>query len=71
MDVEWGRIKREKKEYDNWLADHNCSINHETSSGAMESSGAVSIFTRSIEKYGLIYKEYLGDGDSSSFNDVL
>jgi len=63
--------KKGTKEYDNWLANHCCSINHETLSGAMESSGAVSIFERSIKKNCLIYKEYLGDGDSSSFADVV
>lgn len=63
--------KKGTKEYDNWLANHCCSINHEISSGAMESSGAVSIFERSIKKNCLIYKEYLGDGDSSSFADVV
>ena len=37
----------------------------------MESAGAVDIFNRSLENYGLMYKEYLGDGDTSSFNDVI
>ena len=37
----------------------------------MESAGAVDIFSRSLLQYGLIYKYYLGDGDSSSFNDVV
>ena len=36
----------------------------------MESAGAVDIFSRSLLQYGLIYKYYLEDGDSSSFNDV-
>ena len=37
----------------------------------MESAGAVKIFNRSIEKNNLIYNEYLGDGDTSSFKDVI
>jgi hypothetical protein len=37
----------------------------------MESAGAVNIFNRSIEKHSVIYQEYLGDGDTSSFNDVV
>ena len=37
----------------------------------MEGVGALNIFQRSLESYGLIYKYYLGDGDSSSFNDVV
>ena len=36
----------------------------------MESAGAVAIVNRSIKKHDLIYKEYLGDEDTSSFNDV-
>ena len=37
----------------------------------MESTGAVEIFMRSVENRKLIYDEYLGDGDTSSFNDVV
>jgi len=50
---------------------HSCDINHDKSSGAMESVGAVEIFKSSIQKYNLIYDEYLGDGDTSSFKDVV
>ena len=41
------------------------------SSGAMESAGAVATFSSSVEKHNLIYSSYLGDGDTSAFNDVL
>ena len=37
----------------------------------MESAGTVDIFSPSLLNYGLIYKEYLGHGETSSFNDVL
>lgn len=37
----------------------------------MESVGAVRIFERSREKYGLQYVNYLGDGDSSSYRAVV
>jgi len=66
----WQR-KKGTSEYDDWQSTHVCSINHTKSSGAMESSGAVEIFRRSIDQNGLIYNEYLGDGDTSSFNDVV
>ena len=36
----------------------------------MESSGAVAIFNRSVQKHGLRYIQYVGDGDTSSFKDV-
>ena len=40
------------------------------SSGTMESSGAVDIFKQSIIKRNLIYKEYVRDDDTSSFNNA-
>ena len=36
----------------------------------MEADGAVKIFARSIDSYGLKYAEYLGDGDSKAYNAV-
>ena len=57
--------------YNRWQAEHVCHINHTKSSGAMEGAGAVQIFNRSIEKFNLMYTEYLGDGDTSSFKEVV
>ena len=37
----------------------------------MESSGAIAMFKRSIEKHGLIYDTYIGDGDSKSYYNVV
>ena len=36
----------------------------------MESDGIVEICERSIEKHGLRYLPFIGDGDSSSFSTV-
>jgi hypothetical protein len=58
-------------EYNNWKVHHACNINHTKSSGAMESAGAVELFSRSIESNHLIYHEYLGDGDTSSYKEVV
>jgi hypothetical protein len=62
-------------DYDQWKEEHyasdECEINHTKSSGAMEAAGAVEIFSRSVGKNGLIYSEYLGDGDTSSFSEVV
>ena len=33
--------------------------------------GDVRIFSRSVEKYGLAYVKYIGDGDSSAFQTVM
>ena len=57
--------------YERWKAEHVCHMNHEKSSGAMESAGAMEIFNRSVSKYNLMYTEYLGDGDTSSFKEVV
>jgi len=50
---------------------HVCRINHEGSSGSMESKSAIKLFQRSIEKRSLQYKYYLGDGDSSAFQTII
>ena len=64
------RSKRGTPEYQCWLVDHQYESNHKGSSGSMESVGAVTMFKRSLQKNKFIYKEYLGDGDTS-FNDVI
>ena len=62
-------IMNNDHDYKQWKIMHEeggkCEINH------LRSSGAVEIFRHSVEKYGLIYNQYLGDGDSSSFTDVV
>ena len=57
-------------EYDDWQQNHNCSINHRKSAGAMEGDGAVAIFSRSVEMHKLRYLQYIGDGDTASFSQV-
>lgn len=57
-------------EYENWFIEHQCQANHGKSSGAMESVGAMDMFSRSIEQHSMIYKDYIGDGDSSLFKEV-
>ena len=63
--------KKYTDEYQLWHATHIFNLNHTKSSGAMESAGAVEIFQRSVDKNKLVYNEYLGDGDTSSFKDVV
>jgi len=57
--------------FENWKAEHRCPINHTKSSGAMEAAGAVAMFSSSVEKHKLIYSKYIGDGDTSSFKEVI
>ena len=67
------RIWESKKGTDEytWKEMHNCNINHTTSSGSMGAVGAKEIYRRSIDKHKLIYSQYIGDGDISSFKEVV
>ena len=49
----------------------NCQINHNGTSGSMNTAGAVEIFGSSNAKYNLRYSKYLGDGDTASFTKVV
>ena len=48
-----------------------CNANFSGSSQSMESSAAVEVWKRSIETHGLIYGTYIGDGDSSSYKNLV
>ena len=58
--------------YDAWKLCHQqkCQLNYEGSAPSVESTGAGSIFSTSVESYGLRYVGYYGDGDSKSFQKV-
>lgn len=56
--------------YQLWKASHKCNLNYEGSSPAMECAGATTIFGRSVEKYGLYYTSFYGDGDSKAYPAV-
>ena len=63
--------KNGSPEYDVWKTEHKCSINHKGSASSLETAGAIEIFQRSINNHKLRYNNYIGDGDSSSFNKVV
>ncbi|XP_076248018.1 uncharacterized protein LOC143187664 [Calliopsis andreniformis] len=60
-------------EYEEWLDQHvtECKANHEGSAGKMEVSAIVEIFQRSQKLYNTKYVNYIGDGDSKTFNAVV
>ena len=64
--------KKNSNATESWKTQHKnkCMINHEGSSGAMEKEGAITMFTRSIDKHNMRYIVYVGDGDTSSFGAV-
>lgn len=49
------------------VPEHNCTVNYRGSSTGMESKIIVEGFKRSEQDYGMYYKHYIGDGDSSVF----
>ena len=63
--------KTEPEKYDNFMATHECSINHVGSAGSMEASGLKECFMTSVETNKLRYTNYIGDGDSKSYNDIF
>ena len=62
--------KRDPTAYAQWRNSHICKMNFVGSAGGMECEGAKRVFERSIEKHKLRYVNFLGDGDSKSFNSV-
>ena len=72
---QWPNERKEKEpdEYNEYWIQHkdSCTSNYKDTSQSMESSAAVEIWHRSIEKNQLVYDTYIGDGDSSSFKNLL
>ncbi|XP_039303732.1 uncharacterized protein LOC120357462 [Solenopsis invicta] len=58
-------------EYQNWKESHEneCTNNHE-GSGKMEVDAVKEMFLRSMNKYKVKYKRYVGDGDSKTFKSL-
>ena len=57
--------------YEEFVATHNCSINHTGSSGAVEAARLVDCFNSSIQNRGQWYTNFIGDGDSKSYLDIV
>ena len=56
--------------FENWWEghQHDRQANFAGSSKSMDAEGIVTIFQRSVEKHGLWYTDFLGDGDSKAHN---
>ena len=65
--------RRRTEEFDNFMSFHSeeCLIDHKGSAGGMESKGKVECFVSSLDKYNLRYTEYLGDGGTKSYHDIV
>ncbi|GFX90505.1 uncharacterized protein TNCV_4335091 [Trichonephila clavipes] len=58
--------------YNKWQRAHkiSCRKNYSGSSGKMEFDGMLRIFNRSEKLHNLKYSNYIGDGDTKTFNDL-
>ena len=67
-------FKNRQADYVQWKPKHDesgeCQRNHAGTAGGMKSAGALTAFQCSVERYGLQYPGFLGDGDSKSFATV-
>ena len=63
--------KAEPEKYDNFMTTHECSINHVGSAGSVETSSLKECFMTSVETKKLRYTNYIGEGDSKSYNDIF
>ena len=69
----WEQADQSGIDYLEWYTAHEpkCLLNHTGSPQAMESAGALQLFRRSMEKYALRYKTYIGDGDAKSYDTIV
>ena len=58
-------------DYQNFIKEHECPINHVGSAGAMEAVGAVKMFEKSVADLQLRFTTYIGDGDSKAYPAVV
>ena len=73
--LSWSEEQRSNhpEEYAAFVSEHkpSCPANISGTSQGMEGSAAVEIWKRSVEENQLVYSTYVGDGDSSSFRNLL
>ena len=58
-------------EYENFIKEHECPINHVGSAGAMEAVADVNIFKKSVAYLQHRFTTYIGDGDSKAYPAVV
>lgn len=62
--------KSDPNRYEIWKLSPKCNLNYKGSSSAMETTGALNFFERSVKNHGLYYTSFYGDGDSKAFAAV-
>lgn len=70
---EFWKKKTHTTEYEEWQERHknDCLTNHQGSSGKMEVDAVCEMFSRSMERYGVKYTNYIGDGDSKTYSGII
>ena len=70
--AECGHHENMSKESEKWWEGHrdNCDVNYHGSSPAMEATGALRIWQRSVEKHNLRYTVVISDGDSKTIKHL-
>lgn len=65
--------KKGSAEYEEWRETHGlkCIINHQGSSGKMEVDTVVEMVKRSETLHDVKYANYIGDGDSKTYNGII
>ena len=62
-------------EFEEWHEEHvnngECQANHTGPSGNMEVNAVIAMFRRSEEKYGARIGDYIGDGDTKTYGNVV
>ncbi|XP_043257881.1 uncharacterized protein LOC122400460 [Colletes gigas] len=67
------KSKQDDPCYEEWFEQHEeeCAKNHTGSAGKMEVDAMKEMFLRSEEKFGVKYRNYIGDGDSKTYKAIL
>lgn len=70
----WKNKPKDSPEHQAWEEDYDeeaCTKTHDGSAGSMEVEAIKTMFARSEQLYGVKYGNYIGDGDSKTFQGVL
>ena len=59
MPAQSGKLKK-TVEFENFISEHECPINHTGSAGSMEAKGVVECFQSSVENRKLRYTKLMG-----------
>ena len=63
--------KKDAVEFEKFISEHECSINHRGSAGSVEAKGVVECFQLSVENRKLQYTKFIGDGDSKTHTSIF